>query len=78
MAGLMSLLSREFKIRTIQDMELIKAICYIFDFEKLDLDLKDNYKSFLNKKTDESRFFRLIGNIFLVFYFIFAFSMPYA
>lgn len=55
MAALMSLLSRDFKIRTIQDMELIKAICYIFDFEKLDLDLKDNYKSFLTSSKGKMR-----------------------
>ena len=55
MAGLVSILARDFKIRTIQDMELIKSICYIFDFEQLDLDLRDNYKLFLSASKEKLR-----------------------
>lgn len=48
MAGASITLSEHFYEKTLQDMEEIKEICYIFDFEKLDQELLRNNKLFLS------------------------------
>lgn len=48
MAGLVATLVRFFKRKTLQDMEEIKKVCYIFDFELLDKDLMENHQFFLS------------------------------
>lgn len=45
--GCTSVLARSFKDKTIEDIERIKEICYIFDFDLLDQDLINNYQGFL-------------------------------
>lgn len=45
--GCTSVLARSFKDKTLNDMNRIKEICYIFDFDLLDNDLDNNYKGFL-------------------------------
>lgn len=45
--GCTSVLARNFREKTIDDLEKIKEICYIFDFDLLDSDLTNNYQGFL-------------------------------
>lgn len=53
--GCTSVLARSFKEKTINDMNRIKEICYIFDFDLLDSDLNNNYKGFLTFSREKIR-----------------------
>ena len=48
MAGCSSILVKDFRQRTLNDMANIRDICYIFDFDELDQDLLNNSEYFLS------------------------------
>lgn len=57
-AGISSVMSKYYYQKTIEEIEQIKQICYIFDFHKLDEDLSISYRRFLtfSKKKIEKAF----------------------
>ncbi len=61
MAGCAITLSDYFKEKTYMEMEEIREICYIFDFEKLDEAILDNYQDYLTF-SKEKILAKFIGN----------------
>ena len=60
-AGATSVIVRNFKAKTDEEMAAIKNICYIFDFDKLENHLIINYKAFTSSSKDKIKenFFKM-------------------
>ncbi|MBR4496012.1 MAG: hypothetical protein IKP12_02645 [Acholeplasmatales bacterium] len=73
-AGCSSVLVRSFEQKTFMDLNKIKDICYIFDFDLLDNDLSINYKGFMSfsKELIEANFIKMASmrNYYVKKYYI--------
>ncbi len=73
-AGCSSVLVRHFEQKTFMDLNKIKDICYIFDFDLLDNDLSINYKGFMSfsKELIEANFIKMASmrNYYVKKYYI--------